>query len=86
VDFINRLRILAREVSHFDDLREYLWGLLCHTIFVSHIYKERGKEAEHDRAMLFGSVICRRLDEWGGRHPWPPEEWKVDTNIRKVIT
>ncbi|MEJ2554812.1 MAG: phosphotransferase [Anaerolineae bacterium] len=65
------LRRLAYEVTHYQDSREYLWGLLLDTLFVAALAAEGAPQRE--RALLFGSVLCERLRHWGGE--WPPEDW-----------
>jgi hypothetical protein len=72
LDVTRGVRCLARDVAKFGDAREYVWSLLFDSVFVAtHTLEE---EPQHERALLYGSVLCSRLQHWG--KPWPPEEWK----------
>lgn len=59
---ITFLRSLAQEQTRYVDSREYLWGLLLNTLFLVTLLPE--KDPRHTRALLFGSVLCERLDQW----------------------
>lgn len=68
---ITGLRSLAREATNFSDFREYIWGLLFDSVFVAtHTAEE---DPQHERSLLYGSVLCSRLQHW--EEPWPPAEW-----------
>jgi CheY-like chemotaxis protein len=65
------LRSLAREVTKFGDFREYIWSLLFDSVFVAtHTAEE---DPQHERSLLYCSVLCSRLQEWG--KAWPPQSW-----------
>ena len=69
---IRGLRQIAQNITKFNDFREYVWSLLFDAVFVA-THTEEG-EPQHERALLYGSVLCSRLQHWG--EAWPPEEWK----------
>jgi CheY-like chemotaxis protein len=53
------LREIAREVTHYTDAREYLWGLLLDALFVAKLIPP--PSPQRDRALLLGAVLCERL-------------------------
>ncbi len=83
---IRCLRTLAGEFVDSSDWRPYFWGLLLNTAFRTTLLEAKFTEhsvnpeeasklkQEQQFTMLFGALICRRLDEWD--KPWPPHEWK----------
>jgi Ternary complex associated domain 9 len=56
---ITGLREIAREVTHYTDAREYLWGLLLDALFVAMLIPP--PSPQRDRALLLGAVLCERL-------------------------
>lgn len=62
LDVIARLRALALEVTDYSDFREYLWGLLLHTLFVASLTSLN--EVRRERVSLLSAVICERLQQW----------------------
>jgi CheY-like chemotaxis protein len=69
---ISGLRQIAQDTTRFDDFREYIWSLLFDAVFV--VTHTPEGDPQHERALLYGSVLCSRLQQWG--KVWPPEEWK----------
>jgi hypothetical protein len=69
---IRGLRWIAHDTTMFNDFREYIWSLLFDSIFVATLPSEESHQ--HERALLYSSVLCSRLQHWGKE--WPPEEWK----------
>lgn len=53
------LREIARQVTHYTDAREYLWGLLLDALFVAMLIPP--PSLQRDRALLLGAVLCERL-------------------------
>ncbi len=68
---VQGLRKIATDQMDFNDMNEYLWGLLLNSIFVACLSKP--DSYQHDQALLLGSVICGRLEV--GPYPWPPRNW-----------
>jgi hypothetical protein len=68
---IRQLRQMAYRVTDVDDMEQYLWGALLNAIFRATLLRRmmasgsRKHDAEYERALLWGSVICQRLDELG---------------------
>jgi len=80
---IGTLRSTAARLAHDPDMREYLWGLLMNTLFL--VAALEPETIRYQRALLFGSVLCRRLSDWrnNARPPvWPPPEW----DLRRYVT
>lgn len=80
VEAINLLRGLANNVSHFTDIREYLWGTLLNALYVNtrpmpSKHPER-EDTRRQRAWLLASILCARLDKWRNLNQppaiWPP--------------
>lgn len=69
LNVIGGLRQLAYEVTNYTDVREYLWALLIDALFVASLASE--KSPQRNRALLFASVLCHRLKNWGGM--WPTD-------------
>lgn len=69
---ISSLRGLALHYCGISDFRQYLWGLLFHSLFRAGILPKTEKIAQ-ERALMFSSMICSRLEHWG--HSWPPQNW-----------
>jgi len=69
---IKGLRVLARDITNFDDTREYVWSLLFDLVFV--ITYKGVEPLQRERALLYGSILCSSLSQWGSK--WPPEDWK----------
>jgi hypothetical protein len=57
-------------IKDFDE-REYLWALLCDALY-SAAHAAQGNP-RRERALLYGAVICERLERWG--EDWPPKSW-----------
>lgn len=64
---VSGLRALAYDITRFSDFREYVWGLLCDTVFIAMWASE--DNPQRDRALLYGSVLCSRLQHWGEKLP-----------------
>lgn len=66
---IRHLRQLAHTVTGVDDMEQYLWGLLLNAVFRATLLRRmmlggsHKHDAEYQRALLWGSVICQRLDD-----------------------
>ncbi|MCA9994602.1 MAG: phosphotransferase [Anaerolineales bacterium] len=66
---IRHLRQLAHTVTGVDDMEQYLWGLLLNAVFRATLLRRmmpdgsHNHNAEYQRALLWGSVICQRLEE-----------------------
>ncbi len=65
------LRRLAYYSTHYEDAREYLWGLLLNAVFVAALAGEQSPQGR--RALILASVLCERLQRWG--QEWPPTGW-----------
>jgi hypothetical protein len=68
LEVINALRSLAQSVTQYQDMHEYYWGLLLDAAFslmLAETYSPRWW-----RALLFSSLLCTRLKDWG--RTWPP--------------
>jgi DNA-binding response OmpR family regulator len=59
LEIIAGLRGLARELTHVEDVREYLWGLLCDAVFVASLTAEGSVQRE--RALVLGAAVSERL-------------------------
>lgn len=71
LEVIKGLRSIAKKVTGYEDMHEYYWGLLLDTSFglvLSETHSPRWW-----RSLLFASILCTRLNEWGRR--WPPAIW-----------
>lgn len=68
---VSELCKVAREVTHFTDLREFLWSILLDCAIVAEIVP--AEEARYQKLMLLGGIICRRLELHAA--VWPPPEW-----------
>jgi DNA-binding NarL/FixJ family response regulator len=71
LEAINGLREIAQKVTGFECMPEYYWGLLLDTCFrlvLSDMHSSRWW-----RCLLFASILCTRLKEWGKK--WPPLNW-----------
>lgn len=71
LEVISNLRAIALEVTGFEDMREYYWGVLldtCFSLVLSETHSSRWW-----RSLLFASILCTRLKEWGKK--WPPANW-----------
>lgn len=66
------IRSLAKDLTKFGDAREYIWSLLFDAVFVSAYNGEQSPQ--HDRSLLYASLLCTCLQNWG--HKWPPVEWQ----------
>jgi CheY-like chemotaxis protein len=71
VEVINELRSIAHRVTRYEDMHEYYWGLLLDTCFS--LMLEKMHSHRWWRGLLFSSILCTRLKEWG--RMWPPEGW-----------
>lgn len=66
---IRHLRQLAHRVTGIDNMEQYLWGLLLNAVFRATMLRRmiangsRTHDAEYQRALLWGSLICQRLEE-----------------------
>jgi hypothetical protein len=60
---IGELRKLMYNVTHCGDAREYYWSLMLDALFVATM-SSRSKY-DQKKALLFASVICTRLINWG---------------------
>lgn len=66
---IRHLRQLAQRVTGVDNMEQYLWGLLLNAVFRATLLRRmitngsHTHTAEYQRALLWGSVICQRLEE-----------------------
>jgi DNA-binding NarL/FixJ family response regulator len=74
---VRELQHIAHERSGYTDQREFLWGLLLNNLFVLRLLPK--SSPRYRRTLLLASVICARLERWGGT-PWPtrdmqPVEW-----------
>lgn len=73
---IGTIRSIAARLTHDPDVREYLWGLLMNTLFL--VGALEPDTIRYQRALLFGSVLCKRLSNWRNNAlppAWPPPEW-----------
>lgn len=70
---VKGLRSLAKDITKFKDVREYLWSLLLDLVFVATY--NGGEALQRERSLLYASVLCSCLQHWGSE--WPPEEWKA---------
>lgn len=70
---VRGLRSLAKDITKFSDVREYIWSLLLDSVFVA-TYKG-GEAPQRERSLLFGSILCSCLQHWGSE--WPPAEWEL---------
>jgi ActR/RegA family two-component response regulator len=59
LDVISGLRSLAHELTHVEDAREYLWGVLCDAVFVASLAAEGA--VQHERALVLAAAVCERL-------------------------
>lgn len=73
---IGTIRSIAARLTHDPDVREYFWGLLMNTLFL--VGALEPDTTRYQRALLLGSVLCKRLSNWrnNAQPPaWPPAEW-----------
>lgn len=71
LEVVNGLREIAQKVTGFEDMREYYWGLLLDTSFS--LVLSDAHSSRWWRCLLFASILCTRLKEWGKK--WPPVNW-----------
>ena len=64
---IGLLRQLAREVTGYQDMREYYWGLLLDAL-VGSALSVKGSTTQQ-RGLLLAAVLCDRLEHWNTRPP-----------------
>jgi CheY-like chemotaxis protein len=77
LEVISELRFIAHRVTRYEDMHEYYWGLLLDTSFS--LMLEKMHSPRWWRSLLFASILCTRLKEWGRR--WPPANWlPLETN------
>jgi hypothetical protein len=67
LEVIQGLRSMAYELTSYNDMREYYWGLLFDTIF-SVFSSDQGTE-KWGRGLVFASILCERLSHWNDE--WP---------------
>ena len=60
---IGGLRRMAYEMTGYTDIREYLWGLLLDALFAAALVPQR--PPQHQRALIFCSALCERLEQLG---------------------
>src|SRR2546427_626668 len=71
MDTIVFIRELAK--AHYVDSYEYLWGLLLNALFRASLLRE--DDSHYWRALLLGSLLCRRLSQKGDSQlQWPPQD------------
>jgi CheY-like chemotaxis protein len=66
---VGEIRKLAYEMTHYLDIREYLWNLLLDAAFVTS--QADPDSLRYHRALLLGALLCQRLHEPRGK--WPPK-------------
>lgn len=59
---IEALRSMAHDLTGYQDMREYYWGLLFDSAFAA--MSAEKLSTKWWRGLLFGSVICARLSHW----------------------
>jgi len=62
------IRQLAFQVSAFQDMREYYWGLLLDSLFGALLVKPNFPR--YKRILTLAALLCERLQSWD--KPWPP--------------
>lgn len=91
-DVVLGLREIAEQLTGFTGYREYYWGLLLDAVFVATLTPDetqqsstpRSEEIHRKRALIYGAVICSRLENWNEK--WPTEELrKMFRQTRKTI-
>lgn len=72
---------LTIERAQYEDQRELLWGLLFNNLFVTTLLPP--DDPRLPRTLLFASILCHRLDQWG-RADWRPDEWpQLEQHVEK---
>lgn len=74
------LRDIAQRMSMYRDPREFLWGVLLESTFVSLIIGHDKPRCQ--KMLLLAGIICQRLDTWGHTDwipgAWPAIEWDAE--------
>lgn len=69
---INGLRRMAREVTRYEDISEYYWGVLLDSLLSSSLVNKGSIQWQH--SLLLGAVLSERLRRFGKE--WPPPPWR----------
>jgi len=78
---IAALRRLARECTGEFDSYPYLWSMLLNVLFRISLLDAEAQQRSYQRAVMFGSILCHRLEHWG--ETWPPAEWPIPSLERQ---
>lgn len=68
------LREIANDVARITNLREYYWGLLLQSLYVSLLLNPETAKVQWSKTIFLASLICQRLEQWGIEN-WLPAEW-----------
>ncbi len=78
---IAHIRQIAFQLTGILGTEEYIWGLLLNTLFRTKLLLDEGNSSsELNRALMFASILCHRLDAFDQEESvrqkdWPPEDW-----------